>query len=441
MIKQAIILAGGLGTRLRSVVSELPKCMAPVAGKPFLHYVIAHLQKEGIQDFIFSVGYKSESIISFVKENLPHNNFQFSIEDEPLGTGGALQLAIEKSTEKNILVCNGDTLFNVHVNELSNFHEQHNSDCTLCLKPMSNFDRYGVVELGDDNLIISFKEKQFYNKGLINGGVYALNTETFLNENLPEKFSFEKDYLEKFVSERKMYGLIQDEYFIDIGIPEDYERAQEELKIETSPQHPGEPGQALSKGAGTNLKNYPNAINLKNIDKTWTLFLDRDGVINDEKHEDYIHKWEEFKFYHGVKEALKIFTEKFGKIFIVTNQRGVAKGLTKLEDLELIHKNMIEEFEYAGGRIDKIYYSIDFESDSPNRKPNPGMGLQAQKDFPEIDFSKSVMIGNTLSDMKFGRNLNIAINIFLPTTRKEVDVNDADIDLVFDDLISVAKAL
>ena len=429
MIRQAIILAGGLGTRLRSVVSELPKCMAPVAGKPFLHYVIAHLQKEGIQDFIFSVGYKSESIISFVKENLAHNNFQFSIEDEPLGTGGAIQLAIEKSTEKNTLVCNGDTLFNVHINELSNFHEIHNSDCTLCLKPMNNFDRYGVVELNNDNLIISFKEKQFYEKGLINGGVYLLNTKSFLNRNLPVKFSFEKDYLEKFVIERKMYGLIQNEYFIDIGIPEDYERAQEEFKLLN-----------LSKGTVT-YNHQTKLIDLKNIDKSWTLFLDRDGVINDEKHEDYIHKWEEFKFYDGVKEALKIFTEKFGKIFIVTNQRGVAKGLTKLEDLELIHKNMIEEFENAGGRIDKIYYSIDFESDSPNRKPNPGMGLQAQKDFPEIDFSRSVMIGNTLSDMKFGRNLNIALNIFLPTTRKEVDVNDPDIDLVFDDLISVAKAL
>ncbi len=182
-------------------------------------------------------------------------------------------------------------------------------------------------------------------------------------------------------------------------------------------------------------------IDFSKIDKTWTLFLDRDGVINDEKHEDYIHTWEEFKFYEGAKEALKIFSEKFGKIFIVTNQRGVARGLTKLEDLELIHKNMLAEFENAGGRIDKIYYSIDFETDSPNRKPNPGMGLQAQKDFPEIDFSKSIMIGNTLSDMKFGRNLNIAINIFLPTTRKDVDLNHADIDLVFNDLIAVARSL
>ncbi len=180
-------------------------------------------------------------------------------------------------------------------------------------------------------------------------------------------------------------------------------------------------------------------INLKKIDKTWTLFLDRDGVINDEKYMDYIHTWEEFRFYEGVKEAMKIFSEKFGKIFIITNQRGVAKGLTKMEDLENIHTNMLKELKDADGRVDKIYFCTDMES--PNRKPNPGMGLQAQKDFPEIDLSKSIMIGNTLSDMKFGRNLNVAATIFLPTTRKDVELKHEDIDLVFDDLISVANAL
>jgi len=177
------------------------------------------------------------------------------------------------------------------------------------------------------------------------------------------------------------------------------------------------------------------------IDYTWTLFLDRDGVINEEKHEDYIHKWDEFKFYEGVKEALAIFSKKFGRIFIVTNQRGVGKGVTKLEDLNVIHKNMVDEIIEAGGRIDKLYFAIDLENDSPNRKPNPGMGLQAKADFPDIDFSKSIMIGNTISDMKFGRNIGTAINIFLPTTRKDVDKKDSNIDLVFESLISVAKAL
>ena len=178
---------------------------------------------------------------------------------------------------------------------------------------------------------------------------------------------------------------------------------------------------------------------LKTTDRSWTLFIDRDGVINKEKKDDYIHTWEEFEFYDGVKEAFKIFNETFGRIILVTNQRGIAKGITKLENLEIIHKNMLEEIEKAGGRIDRIYFCPDMES--PNRKPNHGMGLQAIKDFPDIDLSKSVMIGNTLSDMAFGRNLGVSLNIFLPTTRKEVDVKDPQIDLVFPDLISAANAL
>ena len=229
MIKETIILAGGLGTRLRSVVSDLPKCMAPVGGKPFLYYVIAHLQKEGIQNFIFSVGYKNEIIINFVKKEFSNIDFQFSIEEEPLGTGGAIRLSCKKASDHNILVCNGDTLFKIDLQKLSNSHLEHNADCTLSLKPMNNFERYGVVELNDDASIKSFKEKQFYTEGLINGGVYALNLRSFLNEKLPEKFSFEKDYLEKYVGKRKMYAVIQDEYFIDIGTPEDYERAGKEL--------------------------------------------------------------------------------------------------------------------------------------------------------------------------------------------------------------------
>lgn len=179
--------------------------------------------------------------------------------------------------------------------------------------------------------------------------------------------------------------------------------------------------------------------NLKNINSSWTLFIDRDGVVNNEKRLDYIHTWDEFRFYEGVKEAFKIFNKKFGIIIMVTNQRGVAKGLTKLKDLEIIHKNMIDEIEDKEGRIDKIYFCIDMESE--NRKPNPGMGLQAIRDFPDIDLSKSVMIGNTLSDMQFGRNLGVAINIFLPTTNKDVTIDNDDVDLVYTDLISVAKAL
>ena len=225
MIKSAIILAGGLGTRLRSAVADLPKCMAPVNGKPFIDHVIKHFQQQGIQEFIFALGYKSEAFI----ELLSADNHKFSIEPEPLGTGGAIKLACTQLTEKTTLVVNGDTLFKIDLGKLAAFHHMCGAHCTLSLKPMHDFDRYGVVELNKDYSIRSFKEKQHYEAGLINGGIYALHAEKFLNEELPEKFSFEKDYLEKYYNERRMYGVVQDEYFIDIGIPEDYERAQKEL--------------------------------------------------------------------------------------------------------------------------------------------------------------------------------------------------------------------
>ena len=181
-------------------------------------------------------------------------------------------------------------------------------------------------------------------------------------------------------------------------------------------------------------------IDLSKIDKTWTLFLDRDGVINHEKHKDYIHTWDEFYFYDGVKEAIAIFAKKFRHIIVITNQRGIGRGLTKLEDVQLIHKNMTSEIESAGGRIDRIYFCPDPDETSPDRKPNTGMGLQAVKDFAGIDLGKTIMVGNTLSDMQFGRNLGIK-TVFLPTTRPEVDLTDDRIDAVYDSLLAFANAL
>ena len=233
MIKEAIILAGGLGTRLRSMVADIPKCLAPVAGRPFLYYVIEHLLKQGIDKFIFSVGFKYEMIESWLNEEYPLLFAQFAIEHEPLGTGGAIKLACSFATEKNVLVVNGDTLYRLDVKKLDAFHHMCGADCTISLKPMQDFNRYGVVQLNKDHSIASFKEKQQYKEGLINAGVYAMNVNSFLQEDLPQKFSFENDYLEKFYLQRKMFGIVQDEYFIDIGIPEDYKKAGEELIVKS----------------------------------------------------------------------------------------------------------------------------------------------------------------------------------------------------------------
>jgi histidinol-phosphate phosphatase family protein len=141
------------------------------------------------------------------------------------------------------------------------------------------------------------------------------------------------------------------------------------------------------------------------IDKSWTLFLDRDGVINKKLDDDYVKHWVEFEFIDGVLDALKACESLFGKIVIVTNQQGIGKGIYRTEDLELIHKNMLYEINYFKGRIDKVYFSPYLAVENhPTRKPGIGMAEQAKKDFPEIDFSKSIIAGDSVSDMEFGRN-------------------------------------
>ncbi len=228
-IKEAIILAGGLGTRLRDAVPDLPKCMAPVNNRPFIFYVIRYLQQQGVVRFIFSLGYRSEAFTQFLSDTLSPGSYEVVIEKEPLGTGGAIQFAAKQVKEENVVIVNGDSIFKADLQVQAEFHFSHHAECTLALKPMKNFERYGVVELNSDNSVALFKEKQLYAEGLINGGVYLLNLPDFLKKGLPEKFSFETDYLQKFYTDAKMYGIKQDGYFIDIGIPEDYTRAQKEL--------------------------------------------------------------------------------------------------------------------------------------------------------------------------------------------------------------------
>lgn len=228
-VTEAIILAGGFGTRLRSAVPDLPKCMAPVAGRPFISYLIDYYQKQGITRFIFSLGYLHQLIIDYIDRAYPTLEKLYSIEKEPLGTGGAIRLACQQTVTNNVLVLNGDTIFRINLAELEYKHLEKQAFCTICLKPMKKFDRYGMVELDKNDIVKEFHEKAFYEKGNINGGVYILDKKRFLRLSFPEKFSFEKDFLEKECGSSVLFGLVQTGYFIDIGIPEDFDRAQLEL--------------------------------------------------------------------------------------------------------------------------------------------------------------------------------------------------------------------
>jgi histidinol-phosphate phosphatase family protein len=173
------------------------------------------------------------------------------------------------------------------------------------------------------------------------------------------------------------------------------------------------------------------------INSSWTLFLDRDGVINHEKQNDYIRQVSEFIIYEGVTDAMSKFAELFGTIIIVTNQRGIGKGLMSHEDLNNIHSFMQLKIKEAGGRIDHIYYAPELLDDSLNRKPNTGMGIQAKKDFPSIDFSKSIMVGNNLTDMQFGKKLGM-LTVYLETTHPLYEENEF-IDLKYDSLSHFAS--
>lgn len=413
-ITEAIILAGGLGTRLRDTVPGLPKCMAPVAGRPFLFYVINYLRSQGVEKIIFSTSYMHEVIDEYLATHFSTLNYACSVEEEPLGTGGAIQLALSKTTGRNIVIVNGDTLYKANLQIAFQFHLQKDADCTLLLKPMINFDRYGVVETDSKDAVSEFTEKQFFEYGNINGGIYVLNKDKFLQEELPLKFSFEKDFLEKFYKTKQVFGLVQDAYFIDIGIPVDYKRAQSEFA-----QPP---------------------LDLKKIDKSWTLFLDRDGVINKDKIGSYIFNPDEFIFLKEAPELFNKLTHKFGRIIVVTNQRGVGRGLMSEEDLKAIHLKMITAVNDVGGKIDGIYFSPAIENKDSCRKPNPGMAFIAKSDFPSIDFSKSIIAGNKHSDMLFGKNAGM-YTVYIASTNPEFAFPHPDVDLRFDLLRDFANAL
>jgi D-glycero-alpha-D-manno-heptose 1-phosphate guanylyltransferase len=224
----AIILAGGLGTRLRPVINDLPKPMAPVNGKPFLHYIFQYLVRQQITETVLAVGYKYERIKEFFGEEYLGIKIRYSFEEEPLGTGGGIKKAFDL-VDDCAFVLNGDTFFDVPLQDLMNFYFDSATDAVFSLKQLNNFDRYGTVKLNNENRIVEFVEKKFIAEGLINGGVYFFSKQLFEKTETAEKFSFEKDILERYAAELKFSGKVFEGYFIDIGIPEDYQKAQHDF--------------------------------------------------------------------------------------------------------------------------------------------------------------------------------------------------------------------
>jgi D-glycero-alpha-D-manno-heptose 1-phosphate guanylyltransferase len=229
-VNEAIVLAGGLGTRLRGVIgADLPKPLAPVAGRPFLEHVLDHLAQSGVTRVVLSIGYRGEAIRAHFGGAYRDLELRYAPEDEPLGTGGAIQHALAATEAPTVFVVNGDSLLAADLAAAARRFAEVRADVVMCLRAVPDTARYGAVRTAADGRVLGYAEKGAAGPGTINGGLYLVRRDLFAGAGLPRQFSFERDFLERRCDDLRIYGLVTDGYFIDIGIPADYARAQREL--------------------------------------------------------------------------------------------------------------------------------------------------------------------------------------------------------------------
>ena len=369
MGKQAVILSGGFGTRLSHVVSDVPKPMAPIKDRPFLEYIVLQLKKQGFDNYVFLTGYKSEVIENYFKD-LP--NSKFIKEETALGTGGAILNAYE-FLNNEFYVINGDTFFDIDFSLLQDFGQD--KPCTLALRYSDNIARYGFAEINDNFEISSFTEKgKLPNNridGYINGGIYYIKKSVlrrFFDKFSGQFISLETEIFPELLNKKELYGLPVGGCFIDIGIPQDYYKAQDLIP------------EWMMK------ENKP------------ALFIDKDGtlIVNTE----YPHG-KDFQIIENTINIVKKYFEQNYHIIMVTNQAGIAKDKFNFADMQEGFEGIKSFYKTQGIEFDDIEYCPyhkdgvikEYSYDSLLRKPNPGMILQACEKL-KIDLKNSIMVGD-----------------------------------------------
>ena len=239
---EAMILAGGLGTRLASRLEGVPKAMAPIAGRPFLEILLLQLHRAGCTRVILSVGYLRQAIHDHFGAAFQGMRLDYSIENSPLGTGGAIRLALAQAAEPSVLVLNGDTFLDADYAAMLRFHAQENATATMAVVHRPDIARYGGVVI-EQNHVVAYEEKRRAESGQprsgwINAGAYVLSKDLEWPSGLGEKFSIEKDFFVLEAARLRPAAYEVNGYFLDIGIPEDFDRAQSELAA-LAPWSPG----------------------------------------------------------------------------------------------------------------------------------------------------------------------------------------------------------
>lgn len=389
---EAVIMAGGKGTRLQSVAKDIPKPMIKILGKPLLEYQIDSLRESGIDNIILIIGYLGNIIQEYFADGTKFGvNIQYIIEEKPLGTAGALYYLKEKIQGDFVFVF-GDLLLDIDWNRFVGFHKKNNGLITLYGHPNSHPYDSDVIVSDENNRVIKIEPKNikrdFYYHNFVNAGIYCMSSIILDAVKNPEKTDLEKKIITEEINKGRVYAYRSTEYIKDIGTPKRLNSAYQDIK------------NGLLKNK--TLKNKQKAI-----------FLDRDGTIN--VLNGFLSNIDDFEFLPGIAEAIKKINNSEYLVIVATNQPVVARGECTLEKLEQIHMKMELELGKQGAYLDDLFYcphhpdkgykgeNIEFKIDCNCRKPKTGMLKQAANKY-NIDLKQSWFIGDTTMDIKTGIN-------------------------------------
>ena len=389
---KVVIMAGGKGTRITSVASDIPKPMILIEGKPVLEHEIECLRKQGFTDIILTVSHLGNIIMDYFQDGSKFGvHIEYYFEKEPLGNAGALFKIKDKLTE-DFLLLNADAMFDVDFNRFVEFHKRNKALVTLFTHPNSHPYDSGLIISNKDNQVEKWlakeDERPMYYKNRVNAGLHVISPEVLNQVIDTQKIDLDRQLLKPLAGTKKMYCYDSPEYVKDMGTPERYYAVCEDFKA----------GRVQSK----NLSNKQKAI-----------FLDRDGTIN--KYVGFLREIEQFELLPNVSEVIKKINDSGYLAIVVTNQPVIARGEVTFEQLDQIHNKMETLLGKDGAYLDGIYFCPHhphkgFEGEIPElkvececRKPKPGMLLEAAKDF-NIDLSQSWMIGDSDNDILAGEN-------------------------------------